>query len=159
LFEKTSGLTRDINSVRSDFASLDVFTEVTLEFSHKGQKYRINRYPDQTRKSERGKGQAEQKKGASIIMPDGKKIDNRNEVKTIISDILGGLGYDQFKQIAMLAQGEFLDLLLADSDKRNDILQKVFNTEFYKKVAWKLRERESNLKNECDDLKKYIAIY
>ncbi|MDF2609734.1 MAG: sbcC [Lachnospiraceae bacterium] len=158
LFEKTSGQTRDSNGVRSDFATLDVFTEVTLEFLHKGQKYILNRYPDQTRKSER-KGQAEQKKGAYIIMPDGTKIDGRNEVRAIIASILGGLGYDQFKQIAMLAQGEFLELLLADSDKRNEILQKVFNTEFYKKVAIRLRESESALRNECDDLEKSVLQY
>jgi len=159
LFEKTSGLTRDINSIRSDFATLDIFTEVTLEFSHKGQHYIINRYPDQTRKTDRGKGQAEQKKGAYIIKPDGNKIDNRTEVKTIVSDVLGGLGYDQFKQIAMIAQGEFLELLLADSEKRNDILQKVFNTEFYKRVSGKLREKEIGLKNENDDLEKSIFQY
>lgn len=159
LFEKTSGQTRDINSIRSDFAPLEIFTEVTLEFSHKGQVYTINRYPDQLRKSERGKGYAEQKKGASILMPDGTKIDNRTQVKSIITDILGGLGYDQFKQIALIAQGEFLELLLADSDKRNDILQKVFNTEFFKRVGTKLREKENKLKGECEDLEKSILQY
>jgi len=56
LFEKTSGSTRDISSVRSDFASIDIFTEVTLEFIHKGKRYTVNRYPEQTRKSDRGKG-------------------------------------------------------------------------------------------------------
>lgn len=159
LFEKTSGQTRDINSIRSDFASLEVFTEVTLEFSHKGQVYTINRYPDQLRKSDRGKGYAEQKKGVSILMPDGTKIDNRTQVKSIITDILGGLGYDQFKQIALIAQGEFLELLLADSDKRNDILQKVFNTEFFKRVGTRLREKENQLKGECEDLEKSILQY
>ncbi|MDF2882070.1 MAG: chromosome segregation protein [Clostridiaceae bacterium] len=158
LFEKTSGQTRDSSTVRSDFATLDVFTEVTLEFLHKGQKYTLNRFPDQNRKSER-KGQVLQKKGAYIIMPDGTKIDGRNEVRAIITSILGGLGYDQFKQIAMLAQGEFLELLLADNDKRNEILQRVFNTELYKKVAARLREKENELRNQCDDLEKSIMQY
>lgn len=159
LFEKTSGLTRDINSVRSDFATIDIFTEVTLEFIHKGRRYTINRYPEQTRKSDRGKGVAEQKKGAYILLPDGKKIDSRNEIKGIISDILGGLGYDQFKQIAMIAQGEFLELLLADNDKRNEILQKVFNTEFLRKVSFKLKEKEISLKNENEDMEKSTLQY
>ena len=159
LFEKTSGLTREVNSVRSDFATLEVFTEVTLAFSHKGLNYTINRYPDQTRKSDRGKGVAEQKKGVSILLPDGKKIDNRNEVKRIISEILGGLGYDQFKQIVMIAQGEFLELLLADNEKRNEILQKVFNTELYKLFSAKLREKEILLKNQNDDMEKSLQQY
>jgi exonuclease SbcC len=159
LFDKTSGLTRDTNSIRSDFASIDIFTEVTLEFSHKGKHYIINRYPDQTRKSERGKGQAEQKKGAYLILPDGKKIDNKNDVKNMISEILGGLGYDQFKQIAMIAQGEFLELLLADNEKRNEILQKVFNTDLFRRVSAKLKEKEYELKNQNDDLEKSMLQY
>ncbi|MFU0826804.1 MAG: Exonuclease SbcC [Lachnoclostridium sp.] len=159
LFEKTSGSTRDINSVRSDFASMDVFTEVTLEFVHKGKRYIVNRYPEQLRKSERGNKLVEQKKGASILLPDGKKIDSRNEVKSIISDIFGGIGYDQFKQIAMIAQGEFLELLLADNEKRNEILQKVFNTELLRKVALKLKERELDLKNANEVLEKNILQY
>lgn len=159
LFEKTSGLTRDISSVRSDFASIDIFTEVTLEFIHKGKRYTVNRYPEQTRKSDRGKGVAEQKKGAFILLPDGKKIDSRNEVKGILSDVLGGLGYDQFKQIAMIAQGEFLELLLADNDKRNEILQKVFNTELLRRTSYKLKEQELILKNLSDDMEKSILQY
>lgn len=159
LFEKTSGLTRDITSVRSDFASIDVFTEVTLEFTHKGKRYIVNRYPDQVRKSERGNRFVEQKKGASIILPDGKKIDSRMEVKNIISDVLGGIGYDQFKQIAMIAQGEFLELLLADNDKRNEILQKVFNTELLRRTSLKLKEQELKLKNENVLLEKSILQY
>ncbi len=159
LFEKTSGLTRDVSSVRSDFASIDIFTEVTLEFIHKGKHYTVNRYPDQTRKSDRGKGVAEQKKGASILLPDGKKLDSRNEVKSILSDILGGLGYDQFKQIAMIAQGEFLELLLADNDKRNEILQKVFNTELLRRTSYKLKEQELFLKNVNEDMEKSILQY
>lgn len=159
LFEKTSGLTRDVSSVRSDFASIDIFTEVTLEFIHKGKRYTVNRYPEQTRKSDRGKGVAEQKKGASILLPDGKKLDSRNEVKSILSDILGGLGYDQFKQIAMIAQGEFLELLLADNDKRNEILQKVFNTELLRRTSYKLKEQELFLKNVNEDMEKSILQY
>lgn len=159
LFDKTSGLTRDTNSIRSDFASIEVFTEVTLEFSHKGKCYIINRYPDQTRKSERGKGQAEQKKGAYLILPDGKKIDNKNDVKNMIGEILGGLGYDQFKQIAMIAQGEFLELLLADNEKRNEILQKVFNTDLFRRMSAKLKEKEYELKNQNDDLEKSMLQY
>lgn len=159
LFDKTSGLTRDVNTVRSDFATIDVFTEVTLEFLHKGQYYTISRYPEQTRKSERGKGVAVQKKGVFLLLPDGKKIDSRIEVKEKISDILGGLGYDQFKQIAMIAQGEFLELLLADNDKRNEILQKVFNTELLRKLSFKLKEQENNLRYANEDLEKSILQY
>lgn len=159
LFEKTSGQTREINSVRSDFAHPDTFSEVTLEFTHKGSTYIINRYPDQLKRKERGEGYKELKKGVSITLPDNKIIDNRNDVRDIIRDILGGMEYDQFKQICMIAQGEFTQLLHADNDKRNEILQKVFNTSIYKQFSLKLREKESTLKTVCDDLEKSILQY
>ena len=53
LFDKTSGQSRGINSIRSDFASEDTFTEVTYTFSHKDKVYIINRYPDQLRKGKK----------------------------------------------------------------------------------------------------------
>jgi exonuclease SbcC len=159
LFEKTSGQTREINTVRSDFAHPDTFTEITLEFTHKGSTYVINRYPDQLKRKERGEGYKELKKGVSITLPDNKIIDNRNEVREIIRDILGGMEYDQFKQICMIAQGEFTQLLHADNDKRNEILQKVFNTSIYKQFSLKLREKETALKILCDDLEKSILQY
>lgn len=152
LFDKTSGQSRGTNSIRSDFASEDTFTEVTYTFSHKGEIYTINRYPDQLRKGKRIDRMVQQKKGVSIKLPDGKVLDSLTEVNNTITDILGGLGYDQFKQISMIAQGEFLNLLLADNEKRNDILQRVFNTTYYQRVAMKLRYKENELKKENNDI-------
>lgn len=152
LFDKTSGESRDLNYIRSDFASEDIFTEVDFAFSHKGDIYKIKRYPDQLRMGKRIDRLVQQKKGVSLTMPDGKIIDSLTDVNNTITEILGGLGYDQFKQISMIAQGEFLDLLLADNDKRNNILQRVFNTSFYKKVADRLNIKEKQLKKENDDI-------
>ena len=156
LFDKTSGESRGIKSIRSDFAGEETFTEVTFKFYHSGSVYTVRRYPDQLRKSKqkvkREDGMVEQKKGVSLEMPDGTIIDKLSDANKAIIEILGGLGYDQFKQISMIAQGEFLDLLLADNDKRNDILQKVFNTTFYQRVADTLRSKESNLKDANKDI-------
>lgn len=152
LFDKTSGQSRGINSIRSDFASEDTFTEVTYTFSHKDKIYTINRFPDQLRKGKRSDRMVQQKKGVSIELPDGKVLDSLTEVNNTITNILGGLGYEQFKQISMIAQGEFLDLLLADNEKRNDILQRVFNTTYYQNIAIKLRQKENELKRENNDI-------
>lgn len=152
LFDKTSGQSRGINSIRSDFASEDTFTEVTYTFSHKDKVYIINRYPDQLRKGKKIDRMVQQKKGVSIKLPDGKLLDSLTEVNNTITDILGGLGYDQFKQISMIAQGEFLDLLLADNEKRNDILQRVFDTAYYQNISIKLRHKENELKRENNDI-------
>ena len=84
------------------------------------------------RKGKRVDRLVKQIKGVSLIMPDGREIDTLTEANNMITEILGGLGYDQFKQISMIAQGEFLDLLLADNDKRNDIMQRVLIQAFTK---------------------------
>ncbi len=152
LFDKTSGQSRGTNSIISDFAGEDTFTEVIFEFSHGGKIYTIRRYPDQMRKAKRGDRIVQQKKGVCLTMPNGKEIDSLTEANNAIVDLLGGLGYDQFKQISIIAQGEFLDLLLADNDKRNDILQKVFNTSFYESMGQLLRNKENELKNENKDI-------
>lgn len=159
LFDRTSGVSRGTGSIRSDFATQDSFTEVILTFSHKEKIYKIRRYPEQLRKGKRSDKLVQQKKGVHLTMPDGKEVDSLSEVQSIIVDILGGLGYEQFKQISMIAQGEFLDLLLADNDKRNDILQRVFNTEFYKKVADSLRQKESQLRRVNEDITLSILNY
>ena len=156
LFDKTSGESRGINSIRSDFADEETFTEVEFVFTHKDEVYTVRRYPDQMRKGKRVDRLVRQTKGVSLIMPDGREIDSLTEANNTITEILGGLGYDQFKQISMIAQGEFLDLLLADNDKRNDIMQRVFNTSFYKSVAELLRTKEADLKDQTNSITNLI---
>ncbi len=152
LFDKTSGESRGIGSIRSDFADDETFTEVEFVFSHKDEVYKVRRYPDQLRKGKRIDRMVRQTKGVSLYLPGGIEIDSLTDANNTITEILGGLGYDQFKQISMIAQGEFLDLLLADNDKRNDILQRVFDTSFYKRVAELLRYKESELKEQNKDI-------
>lgn len=159
LFDRTSGLIRENSTVRSDFAETDVFTYVKLEFAHKNNRYIIERYPDQLRKKERGEGYTEQKKGVSLTLPDGTAMDNRQEVIETLSNVLGGIGYDQFKQISMIAQGEFTQLLNADNEKRNEILQTVFETGKHRIFSQKLKDMESTLKEECEDLEKSLIQY
>src|SRR5690554_6105066 len=69
LFDKTSGESRGINSIRSDFADEDTLTEVEFIFSHKGETYKVRRYPDQMRKGKRVDRLVKQIKGVSLIMP------------------------------------------------------------------------------------------
>lgn len=159
LFDKTSGVTRGIHSVRSDFADKDTLTEVTLEFSHKGFVYTMFRSPDQLKKKVKGEGYTELKSRVSITMPDGTIIDKRDTVKTIVKDLLGGMEYDQFKQICMIAQGEFTQLLHADNTTRNEILQKVFNTNIYRMFAQKLREKENIIEEKYKEYKLSLMQY
>ena len=117
LFGKPSGGKggRDVSMLRSKYASPETPTEVELTFSNGGKTYKIKRNPTYERTKLRGTGTTEKKADAELLMPDGKIITGTKEVDEKIRDILG-VDKDQFCQIAMIAQGEFRELLLADTD-------------------------------------------
>lgn len=145
LYGKASGSNRTGEMLRSQFAPTDVPTFVKLTFIHKNKEYTITRSPEYLRKKKRGTGTTTQPADASLGMPMGKVITGMNEVSEYVKNILG-LDCNQFKQIAMIAQGDFLKLLLAGSDERGDIFRKIFNTSVYQTLQDRLKvmTREKN---------------
>ena len=143
LYGETSGRTREKDFLRSDFAKQDIDTFVELTFSHKGQEYKVVRSPRYSRLKKRGKGEIVSSETAVFYEPDKVPITSLKEVNKRINEILG-ISYKQFKQIAMIAQGEFLDLLLANSKDRVEIFRNLFGTEeqerFQKKLGEKAKE-------------------
>ena len=129
LFGVGSGDVRETKTMRSDFAGPEEETWVELTFSHLGKLYRIRRNPKYDRAKKSGTGMTSQSANAQLDTPD-KVYTGYNPVTEQV-ELLLGINYRQFKQIAMLAQGEFLRLLLADSKERGDIFRKVFHTEQY----------------------------
>ena len=162
LFGKPSGgkSGRDVSMLRSKYASPETPTEVELTFSNGGKTYKIKRNPTYERTKLRGTGTTEKKADAELLMPDGKIIAGTKEVDEKIRDILG-VDKDQFCQIAMIAQGEFRELLLADTETRRKIFQKIFNTNLYSLFQKKVKEdffaigRE--LKEAENSFKQYAA--
>jgi len=160
LYGKASGNDRDGESLRSHFASPDLMTSVEMEFELSGQRYWVQRIPKQRKKRKRGEGYADQNAEAEFKFVDGKNgvISGVKEVNEKIVALMG-LSYDQFKQIIMIPQGEFRELLNADSKTRQDILQKIFGTEGFRRVqelfdsqAKALMQEVSRLesqRNEC----------
>ncbi len=135
LYGKASGRDRDNESLRSHFASADVLTAVELDFEIAGQHYWIRRVPKQRKAKARGLGSTDQNAEAEL-----KTFDGETAVIAGVTDVtnrliqLMGLTYDQFKQIIMIPQGEFRELLTADSKSRQDILQKIFGTEVLRRI-------------------------
>ena len=80
------------------------------------------------------------------------------DVSARIVELLG-ITYKQFKQIAMIAQGEFLQLLLADSKERGDIFRRVFSTDLYQNAQRLLKDKERETKKRCEDAEKSILQY
>jgi exonuclease SbcC len=134
LFGEVSGSNRGVDSVRSDFALPNVKTYVEFLFSHNGKQYRVLRNPAYQRPKLRGEGMTSESADAALFREEnGEKetmttgfVPVKNEIETLL-----GVDSKQFKQISMIAQGEFLKLLYADSTERGNIFRKVFHTDFY----------------------------
>lgn len=147
LYGRASGSNRTGEMMRSQFAPSDVRTFVRLTFIHKNREYTIERNPEYLRPKKRGTGTTTQPADASLILPlSDKIITGMNEVSDYVKSILG-LDCNQFKQIAMIAQGDFLKLLLAGSDERGDIFRKIFNTSIYQSFQDRLKQMTKQ-KNE-----------
>ena len=127
LYGNASGENKGADSFRSDYAEADEKTYVELTFLHQGEEYRIYRAPAYERKKKRGDGVTVSKADAQLFRT-GELIASgytpvTNEMVTLL-----GVDWRQFKQVAMLAQGEFLKLLYADSVERAGILRRIFGT-------------------------------
>lgn len=159
LYDQTSGGKRDGAMMRSQYASPDVPTFVEFTFSYQGKQYRVRRNPGYERPSKRKNKNGERTLTAeaasvSLTMPDGQEYPGRmREINDKIIEILG-VGKEQFTQVAMIAQGEFIRLLHASSRERKEIFAKVFDTGIYEKIQRRLREESKSLYGKLEDNRK-----
>lgn len=158
LYGYASGENRTPDSFRSDFAEEEEETYVELTFLHHNREYRIIRNPSYQRTKKRGSGTTEQKNNATLILPDGRVISGYAQVTQAVTDLLG-IDWRQYKQISMLAQGEFLQLLTAGSDERGMIFRKVFGTNSYAVLQMKLKEMAGKLRRQCEETDRGILQY
>lgn len=158
LFGDPSGNNRDASMLRSKYAAASTPTEVELTFSYYGKNYTVKRNPAYEREVLRGSGMTQQTAKAEIIYPDGKVITQIKEVNNAVKAIIG-IDRDQFCQIAMIAQGDFLKLLLAPTTERMSIFRHIFKTELFRNLQEKLKKESHDLGEECKTIKRSIAQY
>ena len=162
LFGEASGDSRNgarsSASLRSDFADPASKTFVELEFSYRGQTYRVKRNPDYERAKKRGEGTTKEPANAEIELPDGRCIGGVRKVNMQVEELLG-IDANQFKQIVMLAQGEFRKLLTADTATREGIFRKLFATQKYEMLQDRLGEECRKLERENEKLKSEVLRY
>ena len=139
LYGDTSGSYRDPNRMRSDYADSDAESYVDFYFTHQGRDYHVHRKPTYLRPKKRGEGMIEEKGTAQFYEGTAKPIEGITEVNTRVRELLH-IDRNQFKQIAMIAQGEFWALLNAKTEERTKILRTIFNTKKYNDVGDKLQE-------------------
>ena len=150
LFGVSSVSRRDNSILRSDFASDNVKTFVELEFMHKGILYKVERTPRYMRKKVRGSGNTNVL-GDAVLTYLNEVITGDKMVTDKCVEILG-INANQFKQIMMIAQGEFIELLLAKPKDRAVIFRKIFNTTIYKDISDILKDRYLAKKREYEDI-------
>lgn len=158
LYGSASGDIRENSMLRSKYADAETPTEVELEFANKGQIFHIKRNPEYMRPAKRGNGETKQNASAELIMPDGTVITKEKAVTEKIREIIG-VDRNQFSQIAMIAQGDFLKLLLAETKDRQKIFREIFKTGYYQILQDKLKEEAAALSKEFDRAKQSIEQY
>ena len=140
LYGTTSGSYRDTKNLRSEYASDTAESYVDFYFSHQGKNYHIWRQPSYERKKQRGTGVITEKEKA-VFYEEGKApVEGFTQVNLAVKDLLH-IDEKQFKQIAMIAQGEFRDLLNAKTEQRTEILRTIFLTDGYKNIEYRLKDR------------------
>lgn len=158
LYDEPSGTGRDARMMRSTYADVDTDTYVELTFEHIGKTYRVKRNPSYERRKKKGEGTTLQEAAVELYLPDDSVIANRTKANSYLQELMG-VDREQFSQISMLAQGEFKELLVAESSDRQKIFSKLFHTSRYFVLQKRLKDETRKLQSERDDMKKSIEQY
>lgn len=149
LYGEVSGPYRPVEHLRSDFAAPDAQTFVQLEFVHRGKPYILKRNPAYERPKLRGSGTVKEKPDALLILPGEPPVQGVRQVNAAVRELLG-IDCPQFKQVGMIAQGEFMKLLNASTDEREGILRQVFATQKYQNLTNALQAASGDAKKACE---------
>lgn len=160
--EASSGTNRkDGAELQSQFSALTVEPYVQLTFSERGSEgdgiYTIRRSPRHVRPLKRKTQNAfkDEKETVELTLPDGTAEQGGTaQINAKIEEIVG-LTKDQFMQVAMIAQGEFMELLRAKSNDKKLIFRKLFGTDLYQKMTDELDRRR---KEKLSDMARIRSI-
>lgn len=158
LYGEASGKYREANMLRSKYAEASTPTEVELTFLYREKVYTVRRNPEYLRPKERGEGFTARKAEAVLTMPDGKVITRLKDVNMTLREIIG-LDREQFAQVSMIAQGDFLKLLLAGTRERQEIFRSIFQTGLYAVLQSRLKEAANGIWKQWNETSLSIRQY
>ncbi|MDO4615251.1 MAG: SMC family ATPase [Lachnospiraceae bacterium] len=158
LFGENSGSYRDTKNLRSEYAEDTADTFVDFYFSHQGKQYHIERHPAYSRRSLRGQKMVNQAEKAMFYEEGQPPLEGIKQTAAKIESLLG-VNSKQFKQIAMIAQGEFWELLNAKTEKRTEILRTVFHTGGYNRLTDVLKTRMDHAAEEWKETGNRVVQY
>jgi DNA repair protein SbcC/Rad50 len=161
LYGDTAGPERDGKSFRSHFSGPEQTTSVTLDFRVGERTYRVVRQPEQERAKLRGEGTTVSQPAATLW--DRTEVNCADDPGQVLAArpthvteaVVGILGFrsEQFRQVIVLPQGRFRELLLAGSKEREEILRQLFDTQFYARLEEALRERSRELRVAAETMR------
>ncbi|OHY54606.1 AAA family ATPase [Shewanella algae] len=157
LYGKTTGNEREGSQMRCDNADDGLLTEVYFSFELGQKRYSIRRCPEQQRAKSRGDGFTLQKSEVELkrLLPDGTEellVASKVTDANACIEELTGLDVDQFRQVMVLPQGKFRELLLADSKEREKIFSQLFQTHIYRRIEERLKQQALEIKAKARDL-------
>ena len=145
LYGETSGDYRDEKNLKSEYVDVKAKSFVDFYFEHQGKDYHIYREPSYQYVNRNGNITDNAEK-VIFYQPDGSTVENVKQVDGSKNQpgaisLLLNINVSQFKQVAMIAQGEFWKLLNASTSDRTAILRNIFQTGSYKALEFKLKSR------------------
>lgn len=159
LYGRASGQERESGMLRSKYAEDTVPTYVEYTFSYRNKSYTVRRSPEYMRPKERGTGYTAKKAEAELIYPDHRPpVTKTTEVTKAVTELIG-LDYEQFTRIAMIAQGEFRRLLLADTKERSEIFRRIFHTGIYRDLQAEIAGAARKQKEKYEELRRSLSQY
>lgn len=158
LYGDTTGDERTGKDMRSLFADVATRTEVTFDFSVGADRYRVWRRPEQVRPKQRGDGFTTEKADAALWSRTGRaESDEGHVLASGIRDVdarvreLLGFDCDQFRQVVVLPQGRFREVLSADVKTREEILRQLFKTDRFARITDSLKQRRNEARREIEE--------
>lgn len=159
LYGEASGGNRTAEMLRSKYAGAQTPTFVSLTFKLREKVYQIRRNPEYLRPAKRGAGKMTKETAkAELIYPDGRVLTGIAAVTEAVTHEMG-LNKQQFTQIVMIAQGDFMKLLTAGTRDRIAILREMFCTGAFQTLQDVLKQKSGQLYSEIEQEKRRILQY
>lgn len=152
LFGESSGDERGASDLRSHHAAATVVTVVDFSFSLGPEQFRVRRTPAQTAIGRSGR---EVKRAAEVTLwrrgADGEERVLAEQTTPVRDALAARLGYtaDEFRQVVLLPQGRFRELLVAERGTRKLILATLFRTALYRRIEEHLRAMEKAAEDQA----------
>ncbi|GGX55367.1 AAA family ATPase [Saccharospirillum salsuginis] len=174
LYGETTGgnREREATSMRCDQASDDLETRIHLDFLLGDTVYHLERTPTQTVAKKRGEGTTTRQTDAHVWKVPAKdwtgefneeeadylSLKGVREVNDWVLD-LTGLSAEQFRQVMVLPQGKFRELLLASSSEREAIFSQLFQTHIYSAIETRLKDKANTIKRDRERMADKLSAY